>query len=141
MFWDSSALVPLVVPERPSSYLASLLQSDPKVTIWWGSPIECQSAMYRRHREERLAERLLTQALAQLEILLAGADTVPATEKVRTRAGRLLALHPLRAADALQLAAALVWCGEQPTRETLVCLDERLRLAALREGFSVLPEF
>jgi hypothetical protein len=56
----------------------------------------------------------------------------------RTREGRLRA-HPLRAADALQLAAALMWCDEAPTGETLVCLDDRLRDAARREGFAILP--
>jgi hypothetical protein len=52
----------------------------------------------------------------------------------------VLAAHPLRAADALQLAAALVWTGEAAAGEAFVCLDERLRDAARREGFEVLPE-
>jgi predicted nucleic acid-binding protein len=60
-------------------------------------------------------------------------------ESVRDRAIRLLAVHRLRAADALQLAAALVWSEEQPANETFVCLDRRLRGAARREGFSLLP--
>jgi len=58
---------------------------------------------------------------------------------VRARAARLLSLHPLRAADALQLAAALVWCRERTAEAPFVCLDDRLRLAAAREGFRVLP--
>jgi uncharacterized protein len=64
---------------------------------------------------------------------------VLATDHVRRRAGRLVATHPLRAADAFQLAAALVWCEEQPAGETFVCLDEQLREAARREGFGLLP--
>jgi hypothetical protein len=48
--------------------------------------------------------------------------------------------HPLRAADALQLGAALVWCEEQSHGEVFVCLDARLREAARREGFSLAPE-
>jgi hypothetical protein len=58
---------------------------------------------------------------------------------VRENAGRVLLLHPLRAADALQLAAALVWAGGRPAGHELVCLDERLREAAAREGFAILP--
>ena len=66
-------------------------------------------------------------------------DFIAPSNRVRERAGRLLATHPLRAADALQLAAALVWCDEAPQGETFVCLDERLSAAARREGFAVLP--
>ncbi len=82
---------------------------------------------------------VLDSALQRLELLLDHSDTVAASEEVRRRAGRLLAVHPLRAADALQLAAALVSCEDEPTGENLVCLDDRLRNAALREGFRLLP--
>lgn len=64
----------------------------------------------------------------------------PHTEAVRQRAKRLLMVHPLRAADALQLAAALVWAAESPQGLELVCLDRRLKEAALKEGFTVLPD-
>lgn len=58
-------------------------------------------------------------------------------EGVKTLARRLLRVHPLRSADALQLAAALVWAGGRPQGRTLLTLDERLALAARREGFDV----
>jgi uncharacterized protein len=51
----------------------------------------------------------------------------------------VLATHALRAAEALQVAAALTWCDESPRGERFVCLDERLKQAARREGFDVLP--
>ena len=82
---------------------------------------------------------MLETALQRLELLVDHSDTVAATEDVRRRAGRLLAVHPLRAADALQLAAALVFCEDDPTGESLVCLDDRLCDAALSEGFQLLP--
>lgn len=140
MFWDSSALVPLLLPEETSVHLESLLGTDTKVILWWGTVLECQSAIYRRHRVSALPEWAVSQARTRLRALAEVADSVSPTDEVRVRAGRLLALHPLRAADALQLAAALVWCREQPTGETFVCLDQRLREAALREGFTVLPQ-
>jgi uncharacterized protein len=59
---------------------------------------------------------------------------------VRARAERLLAVHGLRAGDALQLAAALLWSRGETGAHTVVALDDRLRGAALREGFVVLPE-
>lgn len=139
MFWDSSALIPSLVPESRSATIASLLRSDPEVVLWWASPVECQSALYRRHRKEPMPFAVLTEALRRLSGLVEGADSVTPTNKLRDRTGRLLAAHPLRAADALQLAAALVWCDEAPQGDRFVCLDERLREAARREGFSVLP--
>jgi predicted nucleic acid-binding protein len=81
----------------------------------------------------------LAQALARLDRLAEDLDVVAPTARVRLRAGRALAAHPLRAADALQLAAALVWADDSPAGEAFVCLDDRLREAASREGFEVLP--
>jgi hypothetical protein len=83
---------------------------------------------------------LLTEALNRLRALVEDADAVSPTDEVRRRAGRLVAAHLLRAADALQLGAALVWCEEQPHGEAFACLDDRLREAARREGFSLAPE-
>jgi hypothetical protein len=82
----------------------------------------------------------LARATERLRSLVELADTVPPTDEVRRRAARLVAVHPLRAADALQLAAALLWCEEQPHNEGFVCLDDRLRDAARNEGFDVRPE-
>jgi hypothetical protein len=139
MFWDSSALVPTLVPEARSAATASLLQSDRNVVLWWVSPVECQSALHRQHREDKISLRLLNEALARLGGLAEDADFIAPTNRLRERAGRLVAAHPLRAGDALQLAAALSWCDEAPQGDAFVCLDDRLREAARREGFAILP--
>ena len=78
-------------------------------------------------------------AIDRIRMLVEHADTVSPSDELRRRAARLLAVHPLRAADALQLAAALLWCEEQPHGEGFVSLDARLREAAGKEGFAVLP--
>ncbi|MGH7373556.1 MAG: type II toxin-antitoxin system VapC family toxin [Candidatus Rokuibacteriota bacterium] len=139
MFWDSSAVVPELVPESSSPVVVTLLRSDPAVALWWASPVECQSAIYRRHRDGALPEAGLTEALARLQMLVLHVDFIVPSERIRERAGRVLAAHALRAGDALQLAAALVWCEEAPQSDSFVCLDDRLREAARREGFTVLP--
>ena len=139
MFWDSSALVPLLFPEARSAEIASVLSSDGEPVIWWSSPLECQSAIHRRNREDPLPREALQTALDRLDALIQDVDTVAPSEEVRRRAGRLLSMHPLRTADAFQLAAALLWCEEDPSRETFVCLDDRLLEAARREGFRILP--
>jgi len=139
MFWDSSALVPALVPEARSAEVVSLLRADRSPAIWWASPVECQSALHRRHREESLPRASLAAALVRLKGFVEDVDIVAPNGKLRDRAGRILAAHPLRAADALQLAAALVWCDDAPEGETFACLDDRLREAARREGFDVVP--
>ena len=139
MFWDSSALVPVLLPEERSAVLTARLADDKEATIWWATPLECQSAIQRRHRAAPLPTGMLTQATDRLRALVEVVDTVAPTDEVRRRAGRLVGVHPLRAADALQLAAALVWCEEQPHGEAFVSLDGRLREAARAEGFDILP--
>jgi uncharacterized protein len=138
-YWDTSAIVPLLVSEPWSSSAEELLRSDQAVVAWWASRIECASALRRRERRRTLDAAGVRRSLDLLDRLAAGWSEVTAGEAVRARAERALAVHPLSAADALQLAAALTWRGEVTERRALVCLDERLRDAASREGFAVLP--
>jgi predicted nucleic acid-binding protein len=120
--------------------MVELLRTDPVVAIWWASPVECQSAIRRQHRSSALPAAMLEAALVRLDGLVRTVDVVVPTGLVRERAGRLVAGRALRAADALQLAAALDWCNEVPRDEAFVCLDSRLREAARAEGFAVLPD-
>jgi predicted nucleic acid-binding protein len=139
MFWDSSALVPLLLPEHASAVVTPLLAADAEPVMWWASPVECQSALQRRYREQTVTPAVVTAATERLRELVRLTDTIAPSDELRRRAGRLLALHPIRAADALQLAAALVWSEEQPHGEGFVTLDERLRVAAAKEGFRLYP--
>ena len=101
MFWDSSALIPLILPEARSASLTEQLASGQEITVWWSTPVECLSAIYRRHRETPIANTVLSAALGRLRALVEDADTVAPGDDVRRRAGRLLAVHALRAGDAL----------------------------------------
>lgn len=139
MFWDTSAIVPLLIDEAHSETLTTRLRSDREPAIWWTAPVECQSAIQRRRRDGAIAETEVAASNERLRHFLQHVDTVAPTDEVRRRGARLLAVHPLRAADALQLAAALVWSEEQPHGESFVSLDARLRDAAAREGFSLVP--
>jgi predicted nucleic acid-binding protein len=139
MFWDSSAIVPTLLVMARSRELAVLLGSDRRPAIWWGAPVECESALFRRHRERPLPVDSVERALSRLTALVEDAYVIAPTLVLRERAGRLLRAHPLRAGDALQLAAALAWSDDAPRGERFVCLDERLRDVAHREGFAILP--
>ena len=138
-FWDSSALVPLFIGELTRPQLRRLVEEDPAIYCWWATRVECASVLARLTREGRLDGGAGRRARADLDDLYRGVCEIEPTEDVRERAERCLAVHALRAADALQLAAALIWARERPMGMTVVSLDERLRLAAFREGFTVLP--
>lgn len=133
-FWDSSALVTLVLEQPLTARARGLLTDDPEVVVWWGSAIECASAIARLHRDEVLSAPAATRARAVLATLRASWFEVQPGDAVREQALRLLRLHPLRAADAVQLAAALEWAGTPPDGG-FVSFDERLSTAAQREGF------
>jgi len=138
-FWDSSAIIPLCLNEAYSEKIVSLIKSDEDIIVWWATRIECLSALARRRREGAIAVEAEIAAKTVLSRLIEAWSEVLPSEQVRQRAERLLSVHPLRAADALQLAAALVWGEEMPLGLGLVCLDQNLREAALKEGFEVLP--
>ncbi|MGI8413812.1 MAG: type II toxin-antitoxin system VapC family toxin [Solirubrobacteraceae bacterium] len=138
-FWDSSAIVPLIVREPSSADARALLREDERMLVWWATPVECGSALRRLERRQAIATPDLAVALQMLTSLGTSWSEILPAHPVRIHAQRLLAVHPLRAADALQLAAALVWRGQDAAGADFVCLDDRLRDAAAREQFSVLP--
>jgi predicted nucleic acid-binding protein len=138
-FWDSSAIVPLVVKEENTDYCLKALANDPKMLVWCLSRVEVMSALCRRVRDGLMGEDALREAKERLRVILGNVAEVSAVEKVRSRALRLLEVHPLRSADACQLAAALVCAQEDPERVTILCFDRRLESAAVKEGFVVNP--
>jgi predicted nucleic acid-binding protein len=130
-------LVALVVEEATSSERRRLLAEDPQVVTWWASRVECASALARLTREGKMSVDDLAASLDRLERLASSWAEVEPRESVRRRALRLLRVHELRAADALQLAAALAASREEPASMAVVSSDARLSTAARTEGFSV----
>lgn len=134
-FWDSSALIPLCLDQPFTAKAQQLHEEDPEVVVWWGSVVECGSAIARLQRDRHLTARDETVARAMLSALRNSWYEMQPGDAVRDQALRAVRLHPLRAADALQLAAALEWAGT-PAGEAFVSFDERLQAAAQREGFT-----
>ena len=139
-FWDSSAIVPLLIQEENSDYCLQVLADDPKMLIWCLSHVEVISAQCRSVRDGLMNADEFRKAKERLSSIVSKADEVTAIVRVRSRALRLLEVHPLRAADACQLAAALVGSREDPERFTIICFDLRLQSAASKEGFMVNPQ-
>ena len=137
-FWDTSALVPLVIAERDSARVARWLRDDPSVVVWALGRVELLSALARRRRAEPAAGRRLLTARRNVIHAWAQWTEVIAIEQTRRHAERLVEMYPLRAADALQIAAALVASEDAPASLEFVTLDQRQADAALSEGFPVL---
>jgi len=137
-FWDSSAVVPLLVAEPATEAVTAILAADRQMHVWWATEVECASTLARLEREG-VDSAIIDAAFSRLTVLREDWNEISAGVGVRATARRLLRLHPLRAADALQLAAASALADGDPSSVTLVCLDERLRRAARLEGFALLP--
>jgi predicted nucleic acid-binding protein len=137
-FWDSSALIPLLVPEAMSSATQDVFKRDPVIVVWWATEVECTSAIARQHRNKNLSDVLVVDAYARLDVLRDGWHEVEPGEEIRESARRFLRVHDLRTADALQLAAAYYLAEGRPPTLELVSFDERLLCAARGEGFATL---
>lgn len=138
IFWNAAAIVPLLVAEKTTGRLQVLAQRDPDMLAWWGSAAECASALARLEREAALDAKGAELAFQRLKLIADAWHEIEPSEVVRENAVRFLRVHPLRAADALQLAAAFVAAERRPASLQVVTLDERLADAMRKEGFALI---
>ncbi|MEO5940968.1 MAG: type II toxin-antitoxin system VapC family toxin [Candidatus Limnocylindrales bacterium] len=136
-FWDSSAIVPLLLEEERSAAVGAEYRRDPEVVAWWGTSIECASAIARRERDGVIDGATTVAAIERLDALGAAWLEMQPSAPIQRTAIRLLRVHPLRAGDALQLAAALIAAEGDASSLAFVTLDDRLAEAAAREGFRI----
>lgn len=134
-FWDASAIVPLLIAETTTPALQRLASSDPAILVWWATEVECASAIARLEREGALDSLVVNEAFDRLKRVAEGWHEVDPSDGVREAAVRFLRVHSLRAADALQLAAAFVAAERRPSSLAIITLDDRLAAAARKEGF------
>lgn len=134
-FWDSSAIVPLLVNDTATARLQKLALADAAMFVWWGTEVECASAISRLEREGALDAQAAGDAFDRLRDLSGAWHEIEPVDEVRETAVRFLRVHPLRATDALQLAAAFIAGERRPPSLEIMTLDERLAAAARKEGF------
>ena len=140
-FWDSSALVPLIISQQKTTFcLKHWKASAANSLVWWTTQIECFSALSRLKREEEISGEEFEQAEVRLIQLLKACHEVQPSQLLKDKALRALKLHKLRAADAMQLAAALVAAEDLNSPINFICLDKRLAESAKLEGLKVLTE-
>lgn len=137
-FWDTSAIVPLCCFQSQTAAAAKTARIYARQVTWWATSVEVVSSFNRLRREENLTEDGKQQALNRLAYLRARWTEVQPGVEVRNTAERLLNVHKLRAADALQLSASLVWCSHQPRGRRFIGGDGDLADAAEAEGFTVI---
>ncbi|MCY4220523.1 MAG: type II toxin-antitoxin system VapC family toxin [Thiotrichales bacterium] len=137
-YWDASALVPIVITEPDSERVRTWLSEDHHIVTWAWSRTEIISAIERRARDGSLSRPQRREALQRFDAFAGSWDEVTELLAVRSRANALLARHPLRAADAGQLGAALLIQEQLAEVLTFVCLDHRLSTAAERESLRVM---
>ena len=135
-FWDASAIVPLCCSQAATTRSRKIFRDVGRMVVWWGTPIEARSAFARLRSDGSLTEADRLKAVRLLDQLRPTWDEIQPAERVRVIAEDLPDRHGLRALDAMQLAAALVWCRERPNHRPFICLDERLSKAAA-VGFTI----
>lgn len=136
-FWDASAVVPLLITETTTRAVQTLVSKDAAMLVWWATEVECASAVARLEREGALDEAALGEVFDRLAQLARAWHEIDPSDAIRETAVRFLRVHPLRAADALQLAAAFIAAERRPSSLEVVTLDDRVSAAARKEGFVV----
>ena len=135
-FWDTSALVPLCVQQQPSQAVRQLLEQH-EIAVWWATPVEMRSAFERLLRMSQLTASGHAAAGVRLEKLRRGWRELQPSEALRSQAETFLMSYPLKAADALQLAAAWIWSSDNPQTCAFITGDAQLLEAARQVGFQI----
>jgi predicted nucleic acid-binding protein len=137
-FWDTSAVVPLCCLQPQTQAARQAFRLFPGMAVWWATGVECVSALRRLERDRELTAQETQQSLQELDKYRQRWTEIAPLEEIKSSAERLLSLHPLRAADSSQLAAALIWCNRHPRGKGFISGDDKLLEAAEKEGFNVI---
>ena len=133
-FWDTSSLIPLCVDLQSTPDVDRLFQ-ETSIVVWWGTTIEIRSALARLVRMQQATAAEIAQGIRLLDELRQSWQEIQPDETLRTFAEELPDRFSLRAADALQLAAAYTWTMNRPAGRPFISGDKRLLESAEQLGF------
>jgi predicted nucleic acid-binding protein len=136
-YWDSSALVPLCLKQQATPVVQAL-RVKYRLAVWWSACVEVRGAIARLNRIGFLTPNEQVQAQVALDRMLPDCLEVLPTEQLREQAMRLVDRFPLKAADAFQLAAAIIWCLGHPAGRAFISGDIHLLEAARQLGFDAI---
>lgn len=145
VFADTSALVKVYADEEHSE-LVRRIWSEEAVAASILTWVELASALWAKQRGRHLDAGTAQRLVEAVEIHFFGTTaTDPAVAVVGLEVEtlgvsvELAGRHGLRAGDAIQLACAEAALASDPELTDFLCFDRDLRVAAAREGFSLLP--
>jgi predicted nucleic acid-binding protein len=133
-FWDASALVPLCVRQAITPRVLAFYKIY-EPAVWWATPVEVASALARLLRTKQIDSTNWTKARKTAVGLADSWSVIQPSDVLRAKSIQLVERYDLRAADSFQLAAALEWCEDVPQGRVFLTTDQKLRDAALLNGF------
>lgn len=144
VFADSSAVVKLYADEPGADAVREI---EEVLTVSRLTRVEVASALWRKERTGEVGRGDVATLILDFEADWLGTATSPSrfqpvavTAELCADAARLVAVHGLRAYDAVQLATALRVRHLHPQIHTFAAFDADLSAAAAAEGFTPLPE-
>lgn len=136
-YWDTSALLPLLLKQRCSENIREIIKEDKAISTSWISKVELSSAICRLEREGHISEIELDSLLRRVDMLIQSCCIVHPSEKLSDRAMRALRSHSIKSLDAIQLASALIVSKDVTNNFEFITLDKQLGNIARKEGFIV----
>lgn len=133
-YFDTSALIPLVVGEPASSTCARLWNEATRVVSTRLVYPEARAALAQAQRMNRLRAVELEQAVVELDSIALEISYIEVSAELAASAGHLAQAHGLRGYDAVHLASAVLVNDEE---FALVTGDRPLASAAQSVGISV----
>lgn len=133
-YFDTSAVVPLLVDEPGSSTAATLWDSADRVVSVRLVYAEARAALAQAERMGRLSARRLRTAVRAMETLYDELDLVEVDDELVRRAGELAEGPALRGYDAVHLAAAALIDDDDLV---VVAGDRTLLGAASQQGMAI----
>jgi uncharacterized protein len=132
-FWDTSALIPILLDEDRSTIALSFMRTDSNVVVSFLTLVEIDSTLARRQASAQQRRDAL-ELYASLRSIWTVIDDYKA---IVHEARRVAQTHALRSGDAVQLASAVIGCRPKGLIP-FVCFDDELNAAAFAEGFPLL---
>jgi predicted nucleic acid-binding protein len=133
VYFDTSALVPLIIAEPTSSAAVALWNGAARAVATPLAYVESHAALAQAERLGRITRHQLRCGLEELELLDRQLDRVEFTHALSVFAGEIAERHSLRAYDAVHLAGALTVGGPDLVFATA---DRRLATAASDAGLA-----
>lgn len=137
-FWDTSAIVPLCVFQEASHAARREHRNFPAKALWWGTHVEVRSSFARLIQNGDIDQAGFETAVKKWIAISQRSRELPPSLRVLEIASDLPDKYGVRALDAFQLAAAMVWCAEKPRNRPFICANKRLGDAAADAGFNVI---